>query len=382
MRETRSKKILIFQPVVPQYRLGFFRALSKALDGNLEVCATQRRQSGFMVDDGSTAKFFLRNIRTFTFGRLLIQPYMVRAVFRRDVDVIIAMNQMTRIETWALLLAKKVIRKKVILWGHGCSPRDGKYARLLRPYMMRLADADIVYREAGQRRACASGILKDKVFVAPNALDTNALEAARSAISNDELHNFQVQKELLGREVFLFVGRLLAYKKIGLLIDAVERLVGKHPGILALIIGDGPDREVLLEDIRSRRLEQHVRLLGSLFDEAVLCKYFISSIAGVMPSAAGLFVQHAFQYGLPVITDDDMSAHGPEVDILEHGKTGLFFKSEESRSLADAMESFLENPELYREMSVAAREKVIREHTLDIMLSGYLAAIDSVRRNS
>ena len=72
-----------------------------------------------------------------------------------------------------------------------------------------------------------------------------------------------------------------------------------------------------------------------------------------------------------------MSAHGPEIDLIEHDKNGLMFGAGSSRELAEAMEKLITNPDLHRRLSTAARERVMTENTLEHMLSGYLEALSA-----
>lgn len=373
-------KIIVFQPVVPQYRIGFFESLNAFLNGRLEVCATQQTQRGFSVKTGSETTFFLRNIRTISVGsksrKLLFQPYAVFAGFRKKISVIITMNQMTRLDVWFLLLTKKIHRKKVILWGHGCSPRDGRMAKRIRPWMMRLADALIVYSDGGKKRSVEAGVPAKKIFIAPNSLDTAKMEKIRVSISDADIERFVTQQGWRGKQRFLFVGRLVHYKRLDLFVDAIDFLKDRFPDILGIIVGDGPERESLEQVIRTRGLEGYIQLQGAVYEEKTLALYFLSSFAGVMPTAAGLFIQHAFQYQLPVITDDDLSAHGPEIELLEHKKTGLVFNSQASQGLASAMEELLGNPEQQVSMAHAAYGRVMQKNRIENMVEGFGDAID------
>ena len=49
-------------------------------------------------------------------------------------------------------------------------------------------------------------------------------------------------------------------------------------------------------------VEQYVRWLGSIYDEAQLAPWFLTADAFVYPGAIGLSVLHAMGYGLPVVT--------------------------------------------------------------------------------
>jgi hypothetical protein len=57
-----------------------------------------------------------------------------------------------------------------------------------------------------------------------------------------------------------------------------------------------------------------------------LAKYHLCSHLAVSPGYVGLMVNHAFMYGLPVLTSDDLWLHSPEVAMIQPGRTGEFFR--------------------------------------------------------
>jgi glycosyltransferase involved in cell wall biosynthesis len=71
-----------------------------------------------------------------------------------------------------------------------------------------------------------------------------------------------------GSRVILFVGRLIEAKGVRFLIDAMPEILAQHRAML-MIVGDGPERPVLEERVRTRRLEQHVTFVGAVAHAAV-----------------------------------------------------------------------------------------------------------------
>ena len=46
----------------------------------------------------------------------------------------------------------------------------------------------------------------------------------------------------------------------------------------------------------------------------------------ISPGNVGLNCMHSLAYGVPVLTHDNLQFHGPEVEAIVPGKTGLLFE--------------------------------------------------------
>jgi glycosyltransferase involved in cell wall biosynthesis len=125
---------------------------------------------------------------------------------------------------------------------------------------------------------------------------------------------------------------------LDLLLEAVCELQKRGIATNLMIAGDGPSRTDL--DALANRLgiRGSVEFLGPIYDERRLSEIYSHSDISVVPAAAGLSVIHAMWYGVPVLTDDDYAAHGPEVEAIRESETGWFYRAGSSTSLADTLE--------------------------------------------
>ena len=80
-------------------------------------------------------------------------------------------------------------------------------------------------------------------------------------------------------------------------------------------------------------MDSSIKFVGSNFGKYIY-KYFLKADILVIPGAVGLSIVHAFSYGLPIITSDNMKIHGPEIELLTVGDNGDLFESENANSLA------------------------------------------------
>jgi glycosyltransferase involved in cell wall biosynthesis len=137
------------------------------------------------------------------------------------------------------------------------------------------------------------------------------------------------------RKRLLYCGRLVAAKRVDVLLDAFSRLALARPEWDAVIVGDGPLREQLekslSDDFRSR-----VKWLGFLqFDETVLAYHACDVL--VHPSDFepwALVINEAVACDLPVVAT---SVVGAAVELVRHRENGLIVAPRSVQAMADAL---------------------------------------------
>lgn len=130
-------------------------------------------------------------------------------------------------------------------------------------------------------------------------------------------------------DYFLVVSRLTRAKKIGMAIEAMNKL-----GLSLKVAGAGPE-EASLRKLAGKKVE----FLGKVSDEE-LAHLYQGARALIIPSEEdfGLVAVEALAAGTPVIA----YGSGGVREIVEDGRTGLFFLSDMPEILAEAIKRFLE----------------------------------------
>jgi glycosyltransferase involved in cell wall biosynthesis len=172
--------------------------------------------------------------------------------------------------------------------------------------------------------------------------------------------------------LILAVGRLVPYKGFDVLIRAM-----KDVNANLVLIGSGPEAPELEKLIDSESVAHKVKMLGHVEDVA---GYLRTASIFVLPSitraeAFGLVQLEAMAAGLPVINTDIDSAV-PEVSV--HGETGLTVPPGNVRDLSEAIQTLLNDSELRRHFSEAARRRVSSEFTADLMAQRTIALYEEV----
>ncbi len=128
-------------------------------------------------------------------------------------------------------------------------------------------------------------------------------------------------------DYFLWVGRLIPYKRVDLAVRAFNEL-----GLPLVVIGDGRDRANL-----ERLAKPNVRFLGRL-DNVEMRRYMAGCRAFIFPAEEdfGITPLEAQAAGRPVIA----YAAGGALDTVIEGVTGEFFRQPTAESLAEAVRHF------------------------------------------
>ncbi len=265
-----------------------------------------------------------------------------------------------------------------VLWGHGYSKTESTFRRRLRERSARLADALLLYNHHGADLYRAAGVDADRVFVALNALDQAPIQAARERwlADPDRLERFRREHGLDAGPRVLFVSRLAPANRLDLLVDAAAQLQDRHPGLQLLIVGNGDEERQRLETLAEERgVADRVRFLGAVYGEDQLAPWFLTADVFCYPANVGLSLLHAFGYGLPAVTCDDLAAQNPEIEALRDGENGLLYHAGDANGLADTLDTLFRDKPRRRSMGEAARQTVLNDFSLPRMVDGMEAAL-------
>ena len=247
-----------------------------------------------------------------------------------------------------------------------------------------MAEACLFYGPTSRDRAAAAGLPLDRLFVAPNAVDQDSIQAtsARWEDPQDRLRAIRTG-EFPSGPFMLFMSRLEPEKRPELAIDALAAIRNRVPSAELVFIGDGSQRPMLEARVRALGLDRHVRFLGAIHEENMIAPWALSASLLIHPGALGLSIFHAFGYGLPVVTTNAMHLQMPETEALEPGRNGLTFREGDLLDLVDVCSRIMLDRNLRSTLSAAARSTVLAEGGRNIasMVAGIERAIRFVSRS-
>ena len=145
------------------------------------------------------------------------------------------------------------------------------------------------------------------------------------------------KKEYLTNHLILCIGRLIDWKGMVFLIEAIPEILRHYPDTRLLIVGAGPEQENLLKKTADLNLENAVRFLRSVHNED-LTSFYHSADVFVLPSinkggrteGLGVVLLEAMAAGCPVIG----SNVGGIPDIITDGENGFLVPEQRPDILA------------------------------------------------
>ena len=158
----------------------------------------------------------------------------------------------------------------------------------------------------------------------------------------------------------IFVGRLIQYKGVSDLLEAVSILPAPLRQVPVTIIGDGPLRQALQE--KAHDLRVNARFLGwvssaeipqRLADAQVFCGPSKASSAGLREGFGMVFLEAALQQ-LPCVA----YASGGVRDAVSDGENGILVAEGDIRALSGAIGHLLQDSGMREEMGKRGRERV------------------------
>jgi len=266
------------------------------------------------------------------------------------------------------LASRRPARHGVVITYHSDIVRQRRLLRLYAPFMTRVmnrADAIICTSPNYLESSTELQRHRDKCTVIPYGIDveqfrmTPEIEAAAAAI----------RQKYPGRPILLGVGRLIYYKGFEYAVRAMRSL-----DATLLLAGDGPLQRELESLARACGVADKVVFLGEIHNDA-LAPYYHAADLFVFPSVArseafGIVQLEAMACGVPVV-NTDLASGVPFAS--RHDESGLTVEPRNAEAFAAAIGALLANPSRRAAFGEAARQRVAREFTKEVMAAQTLA---------
>jgi glycosyltransferase involved in cell wall biosynthesis len=173
---------------------------------------------------------------------------------------------------------------------------------------------------------------------------------------------------------FVFLGRLVSDKGVDLAIDAIAKLNKEDYHCNLTIIGDGPDRKKLMDQVVACNLSKKIKFTGSLSGHALtkeLCKNKYMVIPSRWKEPFGVVALEGLACGcIPIVADG-----GGLPDAI--GNAGLVFKRGDLNDLVTKMKLILTDSLLESELKLLAQAQVTAHHPV-LIAKRYLDILKDV----
>ena len=193
---------------------------------------------------------------------------------------------------------------------------------------------------------------KGDYFVMPNGTDFPSGLADEARLKDiSEKHSLPAEVPVL-----LFVGRMMLYKGIAMIIEALEMLRANGFDFRMLFVGDGKDLADAKKMVKGKNLDDCVHFTGRINDREVLRTYYSRADLFLLPSTydnAPLVVQEAAACSTPSLVIRGSSS----AEVVEEGVSG-YLSEQTSVSLAETIQEIFSDKDKLTEVAKAAAEHV------------------------
>lgn len=366
-------RIAICQPLVPKYRVPVFELLGKSSGIKLDVYAGQ--DSGSLKAVSTSHSYNLHHAEIINLFGMQFQKMQIVAVNPEKYDMVILPWDIHYLSLCPAIIKSKLNKVPIVLWGHGYSKRRGRVRDIVRNFIGRQASGVLLYSNTvAEHLVRQNGFQSEKTFVAQNALDAKSINRAVNywRANGAKLERFQHKNDISPQNTVIFVSRLEKDNKIDLLILGIEKLKQDKPKSRLVIIGGGSDEGRLKNLVKAKQLDDCVLFPGPIYDEKKLAPWMLSAALFCYPVNIGLSLLHAFAYGLPVVTSDDVKSHNPEIEALIPGVNGLLYHDGDIDDLVAKWADIMDNHRMRAKLSMAAQQRSDRKYTIETMVKGFI----------
>jgi len=262
----------------------------------------------------------------------------------------------------AVAAARMARRGRVIISVRAINNWMGWRHRTANRLVNRFADSITVVSHAVESSVIEKeGADPEKVRVIPNGVEVSengpprhvARDSARSRL---DLHR--------SGPVVGCVANFNRYKDHSTLVQAAQTVVADLPESTFVLVGDGPLRATIEEQVHTVGLDANFVFTGAILDASRAMPAFDLFVLPSLEEGMPNVVLEAMAAGVPVVATDV----GGTPEVVVDGKTGLLVPPRCPASLAAAVTELIRDTERAEQMGVEGRMRIASEFSLERMV--------------
>lgn len=355
-----KKVVFVFDGVMHYHRELFERLDMLLPEYGYELVLLSGRENSSGRGRVALKKKIVRNQAEYDLSEIRLSTFMVRyqygiaaKIMALRPSVVVTMCHSGTLSEWQLLLLKRQCNFRLVAWQCGYEYNPGWLKRWVLNKFVPGFDHHLAYHSNAKEYALMHGAREDQVTVMHNTINEAKIEClpkedARRLI--DLRH-----PELAGKKIILFVGAVLAEKRLESVFDALDLLA--RPDMSFLLVGDGPHLDVIRQKYSERK---DFVAPGRIIDG--VGPYFDAADVFVLPGTGGLAINEAMAHGIPVISG---YADGSADDLVTNGKNGYRLKKGSAEEIAARLDDLFSDPVAAARMGETGREMIHGEFSFD-----------------
>lgn len=338
----RSPKIVIIHNIIAPYKVILFNELAKIIP-NLVIIfiAEKERRRDWNIDYSkihfSYKLLFKRSIEDI--GNIKIAKATWK-VLRGINPKSIVICDYSNIFGWISLIWGRTYKPRLVFWLDSTKD-DRKHYFIKEQIKQFFLKKFELFLSPGSRT---------KEYLTSMGVDINKIVKIGYAVDNSfylskkvRIDKIKVDKEfdkIRTEKNFLYVGRLAEEKNIFTLLEAYKNIAKQDKKWGLMILGDGPQKEQVINYINNNNLSDRIYLFGFIQQHQIV-KYYMYSDVFILPSISepwGLVVNEAMLCGLPIIVSNKC---GSAPELVKDGVNGYIFDPFDKKELEDKMISII-----------------------------------------
>jgi len=241
---------------------------------------------------------------------------------------------------------------------------------LVDQFVLRQFDHVVAVSDEIAREVLSGGVSSKIVSVIDNGIDLAALRTPSASV--------RAELRAGAKRIVGAVGRLVSQKGFNYLLQAIPSVLERFPETVFLVVGEGPKRAQLEALASELKITNSVRFIGVRND---------------MPSVYSsfdLFVLSSVCEGMPLALIEAMAAGRPVVatrvaavpKLVIEGLTGRLVEPRDAAALCGAICELLGNPATCERLGQAARARIEKQFSSELMAERYFRLYRSVWKPS
>lgn len=236
--------------------------------------------------------------------------------------------------------------------------------RAFRALSYRAASAVVTVSEELRRFHSAQGWISEaKLRVIPNGVDTAKFKPS-AELRNAVRREFGIVPDAV---VISSIGRLIELKDHRMLANSMKSLSQEFPHVIAMIVGDGPERENLKRQVASLGIGSNVILTGARQDvNALLAASDLFCLPSKLEGMSNTVLE-AMASGLGTIA----TRVGANPELVVENETGTLIPVGGESELTEVLRKYVAEEGLRKRSGAIARERAVRHFSLELMMQRY-----------
>ena len=234
-------------------------------------------------------------------------------------------------------------------------------------FFLNFVDEKVFVCESDLKTARGSGIAREDGRVIYNGIEPESLNFLNADKAREFIGN-KCNQNLQGKYILGSVGRLAYPKNYEFLISNFPEIIKIKENAVAVIIGDGPEKEKYLKLIKESGLSDKVFLVGNIDNASSYIKAFDLFVLPSVFEGLSITLIEALFAGLPILASDV----GGNSELLKD--CGMTYKLNDVKEFISAIKNIILKTGVSEEMKKGAIKKSGSfniKHTIDGYVSIY-----------